>query len=229
MDLFFNPKSIAVVGASPSQEKLGNVLLKSLIKRFKGIVYPVNPKYKSIDDLKCYAKVSDIREAIDVSVLIVPSGMVLQALNDNVSAGVKGAVIISAGFKETGRSGASMEDEIKNIISKTGIRVIGPNCMGIYDSFSGVDTFFIPEDRLQRPHKGGLSIISQSGSFAVSIMDTLAMEGIGVARVVNYGNRVDVGENDLLDFFAGDENTKIVALYIEAVEDGKRFIETEKK
>ncbi|MBI5892069.1 MAG: acetate--CoA ligase family protein [Deltaproteobacteria bacterium] len=229
INFFFNPQSIALIGASPTPGKLSNVLLQSLKKRFKGNIYPVNPKYKSIDNLKCYAAANEIKEKIDIAVLIVPSNLVLQTLNDTANAGAKGAVVISAGFKETGNSGASQEEEIKKLVNKTGMRVIGPNCMGLYDSFSGVDTFFISEDRLQRPEKGGLSIISQSGSFAVSIMDTLAMEGIGIARVVNYGNRVDVGENDLLDFFAGDENTKIVALYIEAVEDGKRFIETAKK
>ncbi|HBO83535.1 MAG TPA: CoA-binding protein [Deltaproteobacteria bacterium] len=226
---FFNPDSIAVIGASQAYGKLSNVLLRSLKKRFKGSIYPVNPKYNSINGLKCYTGVKAIEGGVDIAVLIVPSNAVIQALKDAADAGIKGAIVISAGFKETGKSGSLMEDEIKGIVNGHGIRVIGPNCMGIYDSFSGVDTFFIPEERLERPEKGGLSIVSQSGSFAVSIMDTLAMEGIGLARIVNYGNRVDVGESDLLEFLADDDNTKVVALYIEAVQDGKRFVDAAKR
>lgn len=229
ISFFFNPKSIAVIGASPTSGKLSNVVLKSLKEGYKGEIYPVNPKYDSIDELKCYQRAGDIKKAIDVAIVIVPSNAVLQALDDVVNAKAKGAIVVSAGFKETDSKGADMEKAIQDIAVNKGLRIIGPNCMGLYDSFSGVDTFFIPRERLERPGKGGLSIVSQSGSFALSIMDTLAMEGIGVARIVNYGNRADVSESDLLEFFADDEDTKVVAVYIEAVEDGRRFVDAAKR
>ncbi len=222
---FFNPKSIAVIGASPNQGKISHVILESL-KRigFPGDVYPVNPKYTSINDLRCYSSVTEIGKEVDVAVIAVPAPLVLSALID-AGKKIKGAIIVSAGFKEAGEEGRGLEDKIKEVAETYGIRVIGPNCMGIYDTISRVDTFFIPADRIGRPGRGGISILSQSGSFAATIMDEMASEGIGVARVVSFGNRADVGESECLDFLADDKDTRVVALYLESVDDGRRFVE----
>ena len=225
ISFFFNPKSIAIVGASPTPGKISYVILESLRKiGFKGEIYPVNPKYKSIDDLKCYCSISEIGKNIDLAVIAVPAPLVLDSLKD-AGTKVKGAIIISAGFGEAGKDGSKMESGIKEIAKETGIRVMGPNCMGVYDTVSMVDTFFVPAERMGRPGKGGISILSQSGSFASIIMDEMASEGIGVSRVVSYGNRVDVGESDCIEFLAGDDNTKAVAIYMESVDDGRRFVE----
>lgn len=225
ISFFFNPKSIAIIGSSPTPGKISYVILESLRKiGFQGDIYPVNPKYKSIDDLKCYGSVSEIGKSIDIAVIAVPAAFVLDALRDAGKL-VKGAIIISAGFGEAGKDGRKMEDGIRDIVKETGIRVMGPNCMGVYDTVSKIDTFFVPEERMGRPGKGGISILSQSGSFASIIMDELASEGIGVSRVVSYGNRVDVGESDCLEFLAEDDNTKAVAIYMESVDDGRRFVE----
>ncbi|MBI4746483.1 MAG: CoA-binding protein [Deltaproteobacteria bacterium] len=225
ISFFFSPKSIAIIGSSPTAGKISYVILKSLRNiGFQGEIYPVNPKYKSIDDLKCYNSVSEIGKNIDLAVIAVPAPLVLDSLKD-AGKKAKGAIIISAGFGEAGKEGRKMEDGIKEIAKETGIRVMGPNCMGVYDTVSMVDTFFVPAERMGRPGKGVISILSQSGSFASLIMDELALEGIGVSRVVSYGNRVDVGESDCLEFLAGDDNTKAVAIYMESVDDGRRFVE----
>lgn len=225
ISFFFNPKSIAIIGASPTPGKPSHVILESLKKNgFPGNVYPVNPKYQTIDELRCYSSVSEIQGNIDLAVFAVPAPLLLDALND-AGKMIKGAIIISSGFKETGDEGKRLEEGIRELAVRTGIRVMGPNCLGIYDTASKVDTFFVPGERMGRPGSGGVSIVSQSGSFAAIIMDELSAEGIGVARVVSYGNRVDVGESECLDFLAEDEYTTAVALYLESVDDGGRFLE----
>ena len=225
ISFFFNPRSIAVIGASPIPGKLSYVILENLKKGgFLGAIYPVNPKYKFINEKRCYSSIAEIGSDIDIAVIALPAHVVAESLK---SAGkkVKGAIIVSSGFKEMGDEGIKLEQDIKEIAEKNRIRVMGPNCLGIYDTISNVDTFFIPRDRIGRPDKGGISIISQSGSFAGTIMDELAYEGIGVARVISYGNRVDVGETDCLEFLTDDDATKVVALYIESIDDGRRFID----
>src|SRR3990167_9461149 len=225
ISFFFNPKSIAVIGASPIPGKLSYVILENLKKAgFSGAIYPVNPKYSSINNLMCYKSITETNDNIDIAVIALPAAVVAESLK---SAGkkVRGAIIVSSGFKEMGDEGIRLEEDIKEIAKKNGIRIMGPNCMGIYDTISRVDTFFITSDRIGRPNKGGISIISQSGSFAATIMDELASEDVGVARVINYGNRIDVNESDCLEFMTDDEETKVVALYIESVNDGRRFVE----
>lgn len=225
IEFFFDPKSVAVVGASEAPGKLSSVIIDSLISSgFPGRVVPVNPKYSSVRGLKCFPSVSEIENGVDLAVYVLPSARTPEALRDSAGK-TRGAVIVSGGFGETGEAGKGLEREIKDIAKETGIRVIGPNCMGIYDAISRLDTFFIPRTRISRPVAGGLSIISQSGSFAITAMDELAGEGVGVARVVSYGNKADVNEADCLRFLAEDEHTKAVAVYIEAISDGRAFIE----
>ncbi len=224
ISFFFNPKTIAVVGASPIPGKPSHIILESL-KRigFKGTTYLVNPKYPSIDGRKCYSSMAEIKDDIDVAILALPASKVLEVLKPVEN--VKGAIIISAGFKEVGDSGRRLEEALKEIVVRKGIRIIGPNCLGIYDTVSRMDTFFIPVERVNRLKRGRISILTQSGSFAEMIVDELESEGIGVARIVSYGNRVDVGETECLDFLVDDDATKVVALYMESVDDGRRFVE----
>jgi acyl-CoA synthetase (NDP forming) len=224
LSAFFSPSSIAVVGASGSTGKISGVILESLRNSFRGAIYPVNPRYNEIMGLKCYPSVEAIGSPIDLAVYALPAEAIPEAVF-NAGGIAKGAVVVSGGFAETGPAGTILEKALKEAARSTGTRVIGPNCMGIYDTVSGLDTFFIPRERVRRPGRGGLSIISQSGSFAVTAMDELATDGIGVARVVSYGNKADVDEADCLDFLAEDPETKAVAIYIESIEDGRRFIE----
>lgn len=225
MSFFFKPRSIAVIGASPIPAKLSYVILENLKKAgFPGAIYPVNPKYSSINSLRCYKSITETNDNIDIAVIALPAPLVIEALKD-AGKKVRGAIIISSGFKEMGDDGKRLEEGVKEVAEKNGIRIMGPNCMGIYDNISRIDTFFISADRIRRPGRGGISIISQSGSFAGTIMDELAYEGIGVARVISYGNRVDVGETDCLEFLTDDDATKVVALYIESIDDGRRFVD----
>ena len=227
MDFFFNPSSVAVVGASNAQEKLASIIMTSLLNiRFKGKLYPVNPKYTEVGKLKCYPSIKAIGTGIDLAIFALPASLTPAALKGAAGI-VKGAIIVSGGFAEA--DGGRYEEEIKAIAGQSGMRIIGPNCMGIYDTVSRLDTFFIPKERIKRPKSGGLSIISQSGSFAVTAMDELADDGLGVARIISYGNKSDVNESDCLDFLAQDAATKAVALYIESIEDGRRFVEAAKR
>jgi acyl-CoA synthetase (NDP forming) len=221
---FFDPESIAIIGASPTPGKASHVILENL-KRigYKGSIYPVNPKYEHIDCMKCYASIADIGEQVDVAIFVLPASKVLDILKGPVE-NVRGAIIISSGFREV-EKGKLLEEKLKKIAEEKGIRIIGPNCLGIYDAIYGVDTFLVPMEHVKRPKKGGLSILTQSGSFAVLIMDEMATEGIGVARIVSYGNKVDVDEAACLDLLADDEDTRYVLLYIESVENGREFVD----
>ena len=221
---------MAIIGASPMHGKLSHAIMDNLRETgYEGSVYPVNPHYKSVNGITCYQSITHIKEDVDIAVVCVPASAVLDALDDIVRKRVMGVIIVSAGFKEVGGEGAVLEQRIYKIASDAGIRIMGPNCLGIFDNISKLDTFFILRERIKRPPVGGLSILSQSGSFAGTIIDTLAAEGLGVARVVNYGNRVDVGESDCLEYLAEDETTKVVGLYMESVDDGRRFLEAAKR
>lgn len=223
MDCFFNPQSVALVGASLNPEKLSSVIFESLCSRFSGTLYPVNPSHKELGGRRCYPSISVIKEDLDLAVFALSAEHIPEMIHDAAGL-IRGAVIVSGGFKETGAVGAGLEERLRKAALKEGIRIIGPNCLGIYDTVTGLDTFFIPPVRMERPGRGGLSILSQSGSFAVTVIDELAAEGIGVARVISYGNKVDVNESDCLDFLAADEATKAVVLYMESVEEGRRFV-----
>lgn len=226
IDFFFRPQSIALIGASNTPGKPSCVVLESLKSMgFPGKIFPVNPRYQVVNGLRCYRTIEEVEGNVDLAVIAVPADRVIVALTGAANKKVRGVIIISSGFKESGDDGKMLEEEIRSLIRKEGIRVMGPNCLGVYDTVSRVDTFFVPGERMARPKNGGISILSQSGSFAAIIMDELAAEGIGVARVVSYGNRVDVGESECLDFMAEDEQTRAVAMYIESVDDGRRFLE----
>ncbi len=224
LDCFFNPRSIAVVGASPEGSKLSNIILKSLKNAgFSGDIYPINPKYDSIEGLKCHGSLDELEEKVDLALFAMGAPRTVELIKSSVHK-LKGVIIISGGFGESGPEGVALEGALRALVNEHPIRIIGPNCLGIYDTASKIDTFFIPAERFTRPARGGLSIISQSGSFALTVMDELASAGIGVSRVVSYGNMVDVSESDCLDYLADDESTSAVAMYIESVSDGKRFV-----
>lgn len=225
ISFFFKPESVAVVGASPEPGKISNIILGNLAGAgFGKRLVPVNPGQASVMGLECLPSLEESPEVIDIAVFAIPAGLVPGALK-RAEGKVRGAVIVSGGFGEAGERGKLLEKEVLDTARKAGVRVIGPNCLGIYDAVSKVDTFFIPVDRAGRPGRGGLSILSQSGSFAAVAMDELAAEGIGVARIVSYGNAVDVNESDCLEFLASDPETSAVVIYMESVADGRRFVE----
>ncbi len=227
---FFAPKSVAIVGASENPKKFGHVILKNYMDMgFSGKIYPVNPKADSILGIKCYKSVLDVREDIDSAVIVVPPQAANEALTECVKKRIDAVVMITAGYRETGGAGVAREQELKSIIKDTNTRVVGPNCIGIYDSFGRIDTLFLPDYKLKRPRTGDIAFISQSGAFALSILDWAATEEIGISRFVSYGNRADVDEIELLNYLLDDKKTRAIAVYLEGVRNGRDFLECLKK
>ncbi len=227
LQAFFNPKSVAIVGASGNEKKPSGVILKNLPAfGYKGKLYPVNPKYENLSGYKCYPSVLDIPDMVDLSIIIIPAPFVTKVLSDHVEKGIKNVIISSSGFAETGENGKRLEEEIKDIAKRTGIRILGPNCLGVIDNHTQFNTFFLPLEKIAKTKPGNLSLLSQSGSFVGFFWDIAPIEDVGVAKIVNYGNRADVGEIELLRYLADDEKTKVVAMYMESVQDGREFIES---
>jgi len=227
MKYFFNPRSVAVVGASRNEKKIGHVILRNLTQGYRGKVYPVNPKSDEILDLKCYPKVSSIPGNVDLVVISVHAQIVPEILEDCGKKGVKAAIIVSGGFSEIGET--KLEEEIKRIGKKHNIRIIGPNCIGVYNPGTKVDTLFLPAYRLGRPVEGKISFISQSGALGGAMLDWANMNGYGFSKFVSYGNAVDVDETDLIEFLGKDKETSLIAMYIEGVTDGRRFMDVCKR
>jgi acyl-CoA synthetase (NDP forming) len=225
-----SPSSVALVGASPKQASVGYVILENLVDRFRGTAYFVNPKYDEVEikgrRLKFYKSISEIPGPVDVVVIAVPAQVVPQVLEEAGKKGVKAAVIISSGFAEAGNK--ELEDELRALGKMYGVRVLGPNCLGVYNAFNGFDTVFLPAERAGRPPAGPLALISQSGAVAASIMDWAARRNIGLSIMVNYGNKADVGDVELLRYFERDERIKVITVYVEGFKypgEAKRFLD----
>jgi len=219
-----------VIGASAKTGTIGYVIFKNFLKpSFKGKAYPVNPKYGYVQKVKCYRSVMDIPDRVDLAVVAIPAPAVPKVIRECAEKGVKAAVIISGGFGEIGSEGREREEKLKRTVKETGIRIIGPNCMGVYDAVTGVDTFFLPEVKCSRPPKGNVAFITQSGALGGTVLDWLSTENIGLSKCVSYGNACDVNEADLLEYLAEDEHTKVVTMYLEGVKSGRKFIEVARK
>ena len=227
LDNFFNAKSVAIIGASgTSRKKLGNYILDSLaFHDYKGKVFPVNPKHESIMDLKSYQSILDIPDKVDLVVIAIPLKGVPGILDQCNKKDIHNVVIISGGGKEIGAK--QLEERIKKLARDYDIRIIGCNCIGVFDGFSRLDTFFQTHERMKRPKKGNISMISQSGTVGVAFLEE--MDEIGINKFVSYGNRIDVDEADLIEYFKNDPNTKVIAAYIEGLEKGRKFLEVAKK
>lgn len=230
LDAFFEPKSVAVVGVSRQPRKFGHVIFKNFIdSEFNGKVFPVNPKAESILGSKAYASVEEIPGELDLAVIAVPAVVVPSVVDECLSKGVKAAVIISGGFKEIGDEGAKLEREIKMKIEGQKLRIIGPNCIGVFDPTSHVDTLFLPTYKLRRPKAGSIAFISQSGAFGSAVLDWAADQEIGISKFISIGNKVDVDEVDLLHYLSEDPLTKCITLYVESISRGRKFLETASK
>ncbi|MCL4358671.1 MAG: CoA-binding protein [Candidatus Thermoplasmatota archaeon] len=225
-DDLFSPASIAIIGASMDENKIGNVILRNLISSgFSGRVYPVNPSYSEIMDLKCYPSVKDIGDPTSIAVIVLPAHVVPQTVEDCISAGVKFLIIISGGFAETGLEGKKLSDRILSLIRNSGTRLIGPNTVGLYLPYSNINTTLTSYSRVSFPPPGNIGFISQSGALGLLTMDAISEYGIGISAFINLGNRLDVDETEFLDFFESDSRTGSVAIYMESVADGRSFYE----
>ncbi|GAA5261328.1 acetate--CoA ligase family protein [Methanocalculus sp. MC3] len=215
------PRSIAIVGASPDQGKIGYTITRNLLS-FPGRLYPVNPRHQEILGRRAYQKVTGIPEAVDMAVIAVPAAVVPSIISDCARKGVRTAVIISFGFRESGEEGKLLEEEIVSIARKNGLRIIGPNSLGIMVPPEQINTTFSNNSA----NPGPFGFISQSGALITTIVDWSIQEEIGFSAIISAGNQSDISFVDYIDLLAKDENTSVIILYIEEIREGKRFLET---
>lgn len=224
-EAIFYPKSVAVIGASTETTKFGTVFLDSLVQfGFKGRIYPVNPQAKEILGLKTYPNVKDIPDSIDLAFITIPASAVPKVLEDCIAKNVGAVVILTAGFGETAQEeGRKLEREIVKISKEGDVRVVGPNCFGIYCPASGLT--LLPGANFSK-ESGNVAFLSQSGGYAERLCQQAKGWGIRFSKVVSYGNACDLDETDFTEYLAEDPDTKIIALYIEGVKNGQRFLQT---
>jgi 3-hydroxypropionyl-CoA synthetase (ADP-forming) len=229
MDLFFNAKSIALIGASPEVGKVGNSVLESLVKHdYKGKVFPVNAKgYPEIMGLKAYKSLDDIFEPIDVVIVTVDLKFVPDLLKICGQKKIHNVVIISGGGKELGGERAEIEQRIKDLSAQLDIRIIGPNCIGMFNGENRLDCAFQGHERILRPKNGNVGFLSQSGTIGIAFMEHSAP--FGMSKMISYGNRSDVDEADMIWYLSEDPQTKVIGLYVEGLGDGRKFVNTAKK
>jgi acetyl coenzyme A synthetase (ADP forming)-like protein len=222
LDAFFNPRSIAVIGASHDPKKVGHAVLSNLIRyNFIGRLCPVNPSGGEILGLKAYPSVSAISDSTDLAVIAVPARIVPGSLKECAAAGIKSAVILSAGFKEAGKEGTRLEEELRTISKDRGIRILGPNCLGLINTANSMNATFAA-DMLPR---GKIAFFSQSGAMGIAIMDWAIGNEIGFSKFISLGNKADLSEIDFIEYFIDDPDTDMILGYLEDVVDGKRFMD----
>jgi acetyl coenzyme A synthetase (ADP forming)-like protein len=227
LEPFFKPESVAVIGASREPRKFGHVIYKNFIEsEFAGKTYPINPNAENILGCRAYPTLMDVPDPIDLTIIAVPAPIVPSAIEECLSKKVKAAVIISGGFKEIGEKGEKIELEIKKKTEGSDLRIIGPNCIGVFDPSNHVDTLFLPRYRLRRPKQGEIAFISQSGAFGSAVLDWAASQDIGISKFISIGNKIDVDEVDLLNYLADDPPTKCITIYVESIERGREFLKT---
>lgn len=228
LDRFFSPSSVAVVGASGTPNKIGFVVMDSLVNHdFNGRIYPVTPKHDKLFHLDCIPSISDLPESVDLVIVIVDLALVPSVMDQCYARGIHAVLVISGGGKELGGERAAIEKQISRKAKDYDIRVIGPNCIGTFCGSTRFDSFFYSHDRVIRPPDGPLGMISQSGTFGCLFLE--AAENLGVHKMVSYGNRSDVDEADLIDHMSKDPNIKVVAAYLEGIQDGRKFVYTARK
>jgi 3-hydroxypropionyl-CoA synthetase (ADP-forming) len=230
MDLFFNPKSVAVIGASPEEGKIGNSILKSLLEReYSGKVFPINAEgYAEIMGIRAFKCLEDINEQIDLVVVTVDLKLVPELVKSCADKGVHNMMILTGGGKELGGERAGIEQDIRKLARQHKVRIIGPNCIGLYNSENHLDCVFRGGQRKETPRKGQVAFVSQSGTIGAAFMDSCS-KSFGLSKMVSYGNRVDVDEADLLWYLSDDANTSVIGLYFEGLSDGRKFLNTARK
>lgn len=225
LDAIFNPKSIAVIGASTRPGTAGNDIFRNLLlSGFNGPVYPVNPKAPHVMGVHAFKSVSDIPAPVEQAIIIVPAKAVLPTIEEAIRKGVKGLVVISAGFKEVGAEGATLELQLRDTVRAAGVPLIGPNCLGVINTDPAIRMNGAFGRKM--PDEGRVAFISQSGALCASVLDYAEERGIGFSKFVSFGNKADISEVELLSYAAKDEKTSVIAMYLEDVTDGRRFVET---
>lgn len=222
LDKLFLPKSIAVIGASTTKGTVGYTLTENILKNsYAGKVYPINPKTNILFGLPCYKNIADVKDDIDLAIIIIKASSVPQALRETGEKNVPAAIIISSGFKETGENGKLLEDEIISVAKKYDIALLGPNCLGFLHPALGLNASFAKN----LPQNGKIAFFSQSGALCTALLD-LTANNLGFSHFVSIGNKAVIGENELLDFFAQNKETELLSFYTEGLCDSRKLIET---
>lgn len=228
LDPIFSPRSVAVIGASRRRDSLGFRLLHNLVvNEFSGAIFPVNPQAEAIHSIKCYPSAAAIPDPVDLAVIMVPRDRVQAAVEESLSKGVKGLIVITAGFSETGEEGAALERRLRATVRAAGIRMIGPNCMGVINADPEVrlDATFSPTPA----RRGAIGFVSQSGALGVAILNVAQDLGVGLTQFASMGNKADVSGNDLLEHWEDDPETRVIAMYLESFGNPRRFTEIAKR
>jgi len=221
LEHFFQPNSVAVIGASTDPNKVGHAVFRNMISYgFKGVVYPINPNAENLLGHQCYPSVGAVPGPVDLAVVVVPAKLVANVMRECAAKGIDSVIIISAGFKETGPEGAQLEREVGAIAREHGIRVVGPNCLGLVAPALGVNASFAPG----MPQPGHVSLMSQSGALATAIIDWALEQGVGFSKFVSFGNGLDIEALELLRAWRDDEDTSVIVAYIEGLRDGGEFM-----
>ncbi|RLE57312.1 MAG: acetyl CoA synthetase [Thermoprotei archaeon] len=222
----FNPRSIAVIGASRDPKKIGYQILKNIIEYgFKGKVYPVNPKADEILGLKCYKSILDIPDEVDVAVISIPAQYVLPVVEECGKKGVKALIVISSGFGEVGN--VELERKLVETARKYGMRILGPNIFGLYYGPARLNATFGPKEVIP----GNIAFVSQSGALGIALMGWTIAKGVALSAVVSMGNKADIDDADVLEYFETDPNTKVILIYMEGIRPGlgRRFVEVARR
>ena len=223
LDAIFSPESVAIVGASNTPGKVGHDIFANILRGgYTGTIYPVNPKARSILSVKAYPTISDIPDPVDLAIIILPPEASLAAVEESVRKGIKGIVIVSAGFREVGGEGLEIENRIVSICKNAGIRLVGPNCLGVINPVASVSLNASFSTRMPVP--GNISFISQSGALCTAVLDFAADRNIGFSKFISIGNKADVDELDLLQYLHEDMDTAVIMLYLEELKRGTEFI-----
>lgn len=217
---FFSPASVAVIGASAFKGKVGNDIVLNLKDNYQGEIYPVNPKDGEIEGLKAYPSILKTPKIPDLAIIVIPAAFVPQAAEECGRRGCKNLVIISAGFKEIGGVGADLENKLKKLKRKYKLMILGPNCLGYISTKPAINASFAAT----YPKAGNVAFLSQSGALGTAVLDMAEAQKLGLSYFVSLGNKMDLSELDLLDYFAADKKTKVILAYLESITDGQKFM-----
>jgi len=221
LEPLLTPQTVAVIGASRTAGKVGHEILMNLIEGgFKGTVVPVNPSGTEVLGQKTYRTLRDFDGTIDLSIVAIPTPLVLSSVKESLDAGARAICIISAGFKETGEEGAALEQQIAQLCTSRRARLLGPNCLGLINTHHAMNSSFAKH----MPKPGAISVISQSGALCTAILDWAASRSLGLAKLISMGNKSDLCETEFISSFANDPETRVIVGYLESIKDGPRFI-----
>ncbi len=230
MDRFFNPRNVAIIGASRRPGRIGHIIVEQMVAaKFPGRLYLINPKAAKeeyhILGIKTYGSLKDCGGPIDLAVIVIPAKFVPIAMKDCIEKKIPNVIIVSGGFRESGPEGVKLENQVLELAKKGHIRVLGPNCLGTFSPSTHIDTLFLPGSTTPRPGVGRISFLTQSGSVGGAVMSFAFNEEIGFSKFASFGNAIDVDEGDLIDYLEDDKDTQVTGLYLESINRGRKFIE----